>query len=134
MVEPNLILRAKGQGNEMNGRSIAKMMIIGLALTAGGAEAGVLKGGAWEPTGCGTEPTPPKINGSSAGAYQSSIKEANAYQTAAKAYDDCYFKEANTDNQAISTATQDHQAQLKAAFDKLQADAKAAADRLNKKQ
>ncbi len=118
----------------MSGRSIATMMIMGLALVAGSAEAGVLKAGAWEPTGCGTEPTPPKINGSSAGAYQLSIKEANAYQTAAKAYDDCYFKEANADNQAIASATQDHQSQLKASFDKLQADAKAAADRLNKKQ
>lgn len=118
----------------MNARSMTTMMILALALAGGGAEAGVLKAGTWTPTSCGTEPTPPTINGSSRAAYEASVKEAQAYQTTAKQYDDCFFKEAQADNQTIGTALTDHQNVIKGAFDKLQADAKAAADRLNKKQ
>jgi hypothetical protein len=105
-----------------------------LAATGGSAEAGVLKGGSWMPTGCGTEPTAPVINGSSPAAYDASIKLANAYQTAAKQYEDCYFKEAQADSNAINAATQDHQHELQATYDKLSADSKAAVDRLKKKQ
>jgi len=114
-------------------RTIATMIFL-LAVTGGSAEAGVLKGGTWTPTGCGTEPTPPAINASSPAAYDASIKQANAYQTAAKQYEDCYFKEAQADSNAINAASQDHQHELQAAYDKLAADAKAGADRLKKKQ
>ena len=109
-------------------------MILALTFTGGGAEAGVLKSGTWTPTGCGTEPTPPAINGSSRPAYEASIKQAQTFQTAAKQYEDCYFKEAQADSTTINAATQDHQHELQGAFDKLSADAKAAAERLNKKQ
>ncbi len=116
----------------MIGRSIAAAIVLIAAGTT--AEAGTLRGGTWTPTGCGLEPTPPAINGSSRGAFEASIKEAQAYQQAAKQYDDCYFNEANTDNHVIAGVLKDHQAQVQASFDKLQADSKAAADRLNKKQ
>ena len=109
-------------------------MILALAFAGGGAEAGVLKSGTWAPTGCGAEPTPPAINGSSRPAYEASIKQAQSFQTAAKQYEDCYFKEAQADSTTINAATQDHQHELQGAFDKLSADAKAAAERLNKKQ
>jgi hypothetical protein len=115
----------------MNGKAFATMMV--LALAAGGAQAGTLKAGTWEPTGCGMAPTPPTINGSSRAAYEASIKEANAYQATAKQYEDCYFKEAQADNNTISTALNDHQNQTKATFEKLQSEANAAAARLNKK-
>ncbi|WP_189048009.1 hypothetical protein [Aliidongia dinghuensis] len=103
-------------------------------LTNGTAEAGTLRAGTWVPTGCGTEPTPPTINASGRAAYEASIKDAQAYQQAAKQYDDCFFKEADADNHLIAGALKDHHAQLQATFDKLTADSKAAADRLNKKQ
>jgi len=114
-------------------RTIPTMIFL-LAATCGSAEAGVLKGGTWTATGCGTEPTPPTINSSSPAAYEASIKLANAYQAAAKQYDDCYFKEAQADSNAINAASQDHQHELQATFDKLSADSKAAVDRLKKKQ
>ncbi len=117
----------------MQKRAIATMIFL-LAVAGGSAQAGVLKGGGWVPTACGTEPTPPVINGSSPAAYEDSVKQANAYQTAAKQYDDCYFKEAQADSNAINAASQDHQHELQAAFDKLSADSKAAVDRLKKKQ
>jgi len=117
----------------MTNRTIATMIFL-LATTCGSAEAGVLKSGGWTPSTCGTEPTPPVINGSSPAAYEASIKQANAYQTAAKQYDDCYFKEAQADSNAINAASQDHQHELQATFDKLSADSKAAVDRLKKKQ
>jgi hypothetical protein len=108
-------------------------MILLLAFAGSGAQAGTLKSGIWTPSGCGAEPTPPAINGSSRASYEASIKEAQSYQTAAKQYDDCYFKEAQADSNVISATTSDHQHQLQGNFDKLQADAKAAAERLNKK-
>lgn len=116
----------------MSTRTIATMICL-LALAGGTAQAGVLKGGVWTPTGCGTEPTAPAINGSSPAAYEASIKAAKTYQTDAKQYDDCFFKEAQADSNIISSATNDHQHALQAAFDKLSADAKASAERLNKK-
>ena len=116
----------------MIGRTIATMMA--MTLTLAGAEAGTLRAGGWTPTGCGAEPTPPTINGSGRAAYEASIKDANAYQQAAKQYEDCYFKEAEADNHLIGDTLTDHQHEVKAKFDKLSADAKAAADRLNKKQ
>lgn len=117
----------------MSRRAIVTMTML-LALAAGGAQAGTLKSGVWTPTNCGTEPTPPAINGSSRPAYESSVKQAQAYQTEAKQYDDCYFKEAQADSNVINSTTSDHQHQLQATFDKLTADAKAAADRLKKQQ
>ncbi|MDB5360606.1 MAG: uncharacterized protein JWO51_1903 [Rhodospirillales bacterium] len=113
-------------------RAIATLLL--LSSFAGGADAGALKSGTWAPTGCGTEPTPPAINGSSRPAYEASIKQAQSFQTVAKQYEDCYFKEAQADSTIINAATQDQQHQLQAAFDKLSVDAKAAAERLNKKQ
>ncbi|HEV2675595.1 MAG TPA: hypothetical protein VGV37_13710 [Aliidongia sp.] len=107
------------------------MMIF--ALAGGAAEAGTLRNGTWTPTGCGTEPTPPAINGSGRAAYEASVKEANAYQQAAKQYEDCYFNEAQADNHAIGGALSDHQHEVQARFDKLSADSKAAANRLNGK-
>jgi flavin-binding protein dodecin len=121
-----------GQGNDMIGRSIAAALM--LMMAGGTAEAGTLRSGTWTPAGCGPEPTPPTINGSSRAAYEASAKDAQAYQQAAKQYDDCFFNEANTDNHVIGSAVKDHQTQVQAAFDKLQADSKAAVDRLNKKQ
>ncbi|HLZ67310.1 MAG TPA: hypothetical protein VKQ29_13845 [Aliidongia sp.] len=119
----------------MTGRPIATMMMTGIALLlTGGAEAGTFKAGAWVPTGCGAEPTPPAINASGHAAYEASIKDAEAYQRAAKQYDDCYVKEAQADNHVISTAVSDHQHQIQATFDKLSADSKAVVDKMNKKQ
>ena len=117
----------------MNRRSIATMMALGLALAAGGAEAGTLKGGTWEPTGCGAEPTPPAINGSSAAALNESNKQANDFAAAAKKYSDCFVGEAQTDSHAISTANEDFVHRLNAEIEKLNADSKAAVDKLNKK-
>ncbi len=120
----------------MTGRPIATTMLMtmfALAL-AGTAEAGTLKAGTWVPTGCGTEPTPPTINGSSPGAYDDSVKKAQAYEQAQKQYETCYLGEAQADNHVISTAVSDHQHQVQAGFDKLLADSKAAAARFNKKQ
>jgi len=88
--------------------------------------------GVWTPTGCGPEPTPPVINGSSSAAYEASVKEAQAFQATAKQYNDCYFKEGQADSNTIGATITDHQHQLQAAFDKLSADSKAAVDRLNK--
>ena len=120
----------------MSGRTIAAMMVLApvvLTLAGGGAEAGTFRAGTWIPTGCGTEPVPPSINASSSGAYQASIKDAEAYEQAAKQYQDCFVNEAQTDNRLINGALKDHQTQVQATFDKLNADSKAAADRLNKK-
>jgi hypothetical protein len=123
----------------MTGRPIATTMMamtgamIALALTGGLAEAGTLKAGSWEPTGCGTEPTPPTINASSPAAYNDSIKNAETFQKAAQQYEDCYFKEADADNHVISAALSDQQHHMQAVFDKLQGDSKSGAAKLNKK-
>ena len=117
----------------MSGRTIATMLALMLMLAGSSAQAGALRAGTWVPTGCGAEPVPPAINGSSAGAYQSSIKDANLFEQAVKQYEDCYIKEAQADNHLISSAVSDHQHDMQAKLDKISADAKAAAARLNGK-
>lgn len=115
----------------MIGRAFAAMVI--LALAGQMASAGILQGGTWVPTGCGTEPPPPKINSLNPAAYEASIKLVQAYEKTMKDYNACVFKEAETDNHTISAALRDQQQSIQATFDKLTADSKAAVDKLNGK-
>jgi hypothetical protein len=124
-------------GQAISTRKMTIMLAVIALAVAGGmatAEAGTLRAGAWTPSSCGEEPTAPAINASGAAAYNESVKSAEAFQKSAQQYEDCYFKEADADNHVISSALTDQQHHMQAVFDKLQADSKAAAVKLNKKQ
>lgn len=103
---------------------------LGIAHTAA---AGTIANGTWAPSGCGTEPTVPVIDASSVDTYNQSVKAINDWQQKATAYNGCLIKEANTDNALIANIANDEQARLRSNMEKIQAEATAAKEKLDKK-
>ncbi|MGZ5050171.1 MAG: hypothetical protein ACXWF8_09180 [Methylobacter sp.] len=101
--------------------------------TAHSATAGTITNGTWAPSGCGSEPAVPVIDQSSVDAYNQSIKAINDWQQKATAYNSCLIKEANTDNGLIANIANDEQTRLRSNMEKIQAEATAAKEKLDKK-
>ena len=76
-------------------------------LSASAAMAGSLQNGVWTST-CAAAGDPPTISGKSPAAYNSSAKEAQAWQEKAKAYADCVSAEAKADQNAVVTGANDN--------------------------
>lgn len=101
-----------------------------LALSCASAQAGTVSAGQWAPTGCGAKPVAPTLDLSSADAYNKSVDGVNAYRQAIRPYLDCLVKEANADIGIISKSATVAQVSAKEANDKIQADVKAAEEKL----
>jgi len=104
---------------------------VSLMLVAVSGTAGTIANGAWSPSGCGDEPAFPSIDQSSVAAYNQSVQAINDWQQKAHAYNDCLIKEANTDNSLIANAAKAEQARLRAAIEKIQAEAATAKAKLD---
>jgi hypothetical protein len=68
----------------------------------------------WSPTDCGAEPTQPRYDLTSRPAYNDAVKQANAYQQAARDYSACVLKQAHADQTVISRQAQNRIADIQA--------------------
>ncbi len=95
------------------------------------ASAGNLSKGNWTPTGCGSKPEAPVIDGTNIDSYNSSIAVVKEWQQASQVYFDCMVKEANADNNLIADAAMKEQAKYREASEKLSQDASDIGRQLN---
>lgn len=93
--------------------------------------AGTIAKGVWTPSGCGTEPTAPKVNQTTVDNYNKSVKTINEWEEKVATYNACVVKEANEDNASIAKSANERQAKLKALSEKVQADTAAAKAKLD---
>jgi len=75
-------------------------------LCASGAIAGTLQNGVWTPN-CTAPGDAPTISSKSAAAYNSSAKEAQAWQEKVKAFADCLNAEAKADQSTVVSTAND---------------------------
>ncbi|MGZ8903833.1 MAG: hypothetical protein ACXW0H_09805 [Methylobacter sp.] len=104
-----------------------------LIITASIGTAGTIANGTWSPSGCGTVPAIPIIEQGSVNAYNRSIKAINEWQQKANNYNTCLINEANADNALIAKTANEEQSRLRAAIEKLKAEADAAKAKLDSK-
>lgn len=108
--------------------------ILGVVLMAleNTAIAGSLANNAWQPTGCGSKPSVPVVDGSSVEAFNKSVVDINNWQQQAKAYFECLIKEANTDNNTIAESANHEQAVFQQDVEKTRIAAESAKNKLDK--
>lgn len=102
-----------------------------LVIASASANAGSLSKGSWTPSGCGSKPEAPAIDGTSIDSYNSSIAVVKEWQQASQVYFDCIVKEANADNSLIADTTMKEQAQYRETAEKLSQDAMEISRQLN---
>jgi hypothetical protein len=73
-------------------------------LSAAAAQAGTLQNGVWTPTNCKDPGNAPMLSDKSPDAYNKSAKPVQAWQDAAKTYQDCMQSETKADQNAIISA------------------------------
>src|SRR4051812_29312678 len=85
---------------------IRTLAAVALATFAVGAQAGTLQSGAWNPSGCGSDPgTAPEMNGKNGETYNKSAKDYQAWADKAKVYQECIVSEAKADQNSIVEGT-----------------------------
>lgn len=108
----------------------ASLMLGAWMLASVTAQAGQFDGGgAWAPSACGVKPDAPGLNLKDPDAFNRSVEAANAYNKLANAYLDCLVKEANADIQGITKQANAARQGVKEVNERLQAEAKAAAEK-----
>ncbi len=108
----------------------ASLMVGALTLAGFSAQAGQFDGsGTWAPSACGARPDAPTLNLKDPDAFNRSVEAANAYNKLANAYLDCLVKEANADIQGITKQANAARQGVKEVNERLQAEAKAAAEK-----
>jgi len=93
--------------------------------------AGNLSKGTWTPSGCGSKPEAPVIDGSSIDAFNSSVATLKEWQQNSKVYFDCMVKEANADNNTIADTATNAQAKYREEIERVSQEADAIGKQLN---
>ncbi len=108
------------------------LAVAGFALmTASVAVAGTLQNGVWTPN-CAAPGDAPTISSKSAAAYNSSAKEAQAWQEKVKTYADCLNAEAKADQNAVVATANDTVKKVSEQINALAAQSSAAVEKLKK--
>ena len=102
-------------------QTIAIFAVLILAQTS--VSAGTLVNGNWTPTHCGAEPETPTIDKTNIDNFNRSVDAINAWQDRALEYHACMVKEANADNERITSTVNQAQARLQAEINRVNAEA-----------
>ncbi|WKJ89145.1 hypothetical protein QZJ86_14070 [Methylomonas montana] len=113
-------------------KPILPLAILLATFFASQASAGSLANGSWQPSGCGSVPEAPTVDGGNIDAYNKSIAAINTWQQKSRDYFECLIKEANTDNGIIADHANRAQAKYRETVEKIGAEAEAAKKKLDK--
>jgi hypothetical protein len=100
---------------------------------ANSAVAGTIANGAWSPTNCGEQPSPPVIADQDVKSFNKSMDAIGDWQNKTKNFFECLVKEANADNAIIAESANRAQANNQKVVETLNATIDEAEKKLTKK-